>query len=61
MIPPQEIDDPTDSKPEDWVDTPKIPDPDAVKPDDWDESAPQMVSWCLRNTSPSPTYTVSRT
>ena len=29
--PPQEIDDPEDSKPEDWVDTKRIPDPDATK------------------------------
>lgn len=37
--PPKEIDDPADSKPEDWVDTARIPDPDAKKPDDWDEDA----------------------
>ena len=29
--PPKEIDDPEDSKPEDWVDEEKIPDPDAKK------------------------------
>ena len=41
--PPKEIDDPEDTKPEDWVDEAKIPDPDAVKPDDWDEDAPAMI------------------
>ncbi len=29
--PPKEIDDPEDTKPEDWVDTKRIPDPDATK------------------------------
>lgn len=33
--PPKEIDDPKDSKPDDWDERAKIPDPDAVKPDDW--------------------------
>ncbi|KAL2918157.1 hypothetical protein HK105_202084 [Polyrhizophydium stewartii] len=41
--PPAEIDDPTDSKPADWVDVAKIPDPKATKPDDWDESAPLEI------------------
>ncbi|KIK97676.1 hypothetical protein PAXRUDRAFT_824673 [Paxillus rubicundulus Ve08.2h10] len=41
--PPKEIDDPEDTKPEDWVDTKKIADPDAVKPDDWDESEPYEI------------------
>lgn len=41
--PPKEIDDPEDSKPEDWVDTQKIEDPNATKPDDWDEDAPQEI------------------
>jgi hypothetical protein len=35
--PPAEIDDPKDSKPEDWVDAVKIADPEAVKPEEWDE------------------------
>ncbi|UKZ55024.1 hypothetical protein TrVGV298_008840 [Trichoderma virens] len=35
-----EIDDPKDSKPEDWVDEARIADPEAVKPEDWDEDAP---------------------
>ena len=43
FLPPKEIDDPTDSKPADWVDEPKIPDPDAKKPDDWDEDAPAKI------------------
>lgn len=41
--PPEEIDDPSDVKPADWVDTARIPDPDAVKPDDWDEDAPREI------------------
>lgn len=39
MIPPvnpsKEVEDPTDKKPDDWDERPKIPDPNAVKPDDW--------------------------
>lgn len=39
VVPPvnplKEIDDPTDSKPQDWDERAKIPDPEAVKPDDW--------------------------
>lgn len=38
--PPEKIDDPKDSKPENWVDEARIPDPAAKKPDDWDEDAP---------------------
>ncbi|KAI0690740.1 Calreticulin family-domain-containing protein [Cytidiella melzeri] len=41
--PPSEIDDPEDSKPEDWVDTKRISDPDATKPEDWDEDAPYEI------------------
>ncbi|KAA0153943.1 hypothetical protein FNF28_06885 [Cafeteria roenbergensis] len=41
--PPKEIDDPTDSKPADWVDDAKIKDPEASKPDDWDEDAPPTI------------------
>merc|ERR1712169_90764 len=37
MIPPKEIDDPEDEKPDDWDDEPEtIADPDAEQPDDWD-------------------------
>ena len=38
--PEKEIDDPKDTKPEDWVDEARIPDPEAKKPEDWDEDAP---------------------
>eukprot|EP00741_Cyanophora_paradoxa_P009563 tig00001527_g9262.t1 len=41
--PPATIPDPTDSKPEDWVDEAEIPDATATKPDDWDEEAPQYI------------------
>ncbi|KAL2139981.1 hypothetical protein VTI28DRAFT_4411 [Corynascus sepedonium] len=41
--PPKEIDDPKDTKPDDWVDEARIPDPDAKKPDDWDEDAPYEI------------------
>jgi len=43
LIPAEEIDDPEDTKPSDWVDNPKIPDPEASKPEDWDEDAPRMI------------------
>ena len=43
FLPPKEIDDPEDTKPEDWVDEVKIPDPDATKPDDWDETLPAKI------------------
>jgi calnexin len=43
LTPPKTIDDPTDSKPLDWVDEAKIDDPVAVKPDDWDEEAPKTI------------------
>ncbi|KAI5920835.1 Calreticulin family-domain-containing protein [Camillea tinctor] len=41
--PPEEIDDPKDSKPDDWVDEARIPDPEAKKPEDWDEDAPYEI------------------
>ncbi|XP_068798199.1 calmegin isoform X2 [Struthio camelus] len=41
--PPKEIEDPSDKKPDDWDERPKIPDPNAVKPDDWDEDEPSKV------------------
>ncbi|KAH0787218.1 Calreticulin family protein [Histomonas meleagridis] len=41
--PPKEIDDPTDVKPDDWVDEEMIPDPEAKKPDDWDEDEPEYI------------------
>lgn len=43
FVPPKEIDDPSDTKPEDWVDEAKIKDPEASKPDDWDEDAPKRI------------------
>ena len=41
--PAEEIDDPNDKKPEDWVDEARIADPEAKKPEDWDEDAPFEV------------------
>jgi len=41
--PPKEVDDPTDIKPEDWVDEMSIIDVNAKKPDDWDDDAPRMI------------------
>ncbi|RCI14602.1 hypothetical protein L249_6835 [Ophiocordyceps polyrhachis-furcata BCC 54312] len=41
--PPAEIDDPKDTKPDDWVDKARIPDPEAKKPEDWDEDAPYEI------------------
>jgi calnexin len=41
--PAKEIDDPTDSKPADWVDSETIPDPGASKPEEWDESQPEYI------------------
>jgi calnexin len=43
LLPPEEIDDPTDKKPADWVDDAEIDDPEASKPDDWDEDAPRKI------------------
>lgn len=41
--PPKEIDDPTDSKPENWDEREKIADPTAERPADWDESQPPQM------------------
>jgi len=41
--PPKEIDDPTDSKPDDWIDEEVIPDPEIKKPEDWNEDAPREI------------------
>ncbi|KAF4469751.1 calcium-binding precursor cnx1 [Fusarium albosuccineum] len=41
--PDAEVDDPNDSKPDDWVDQARIPDPEAKKPEDWDEDAPYEI------------------
>jgi calreticulin len=37
FLQPQTIKDPTQSKPEDWVDEKRIPDPSDTKPDGWDD------------------------
>lgn len=37
------IDDPTDSKPGDWIDEAKMDDPKASKPDDWNEDEPFQI------------------
>lgn len=39
----QEIDDPEDEKPDDWVDEEEIDDPEATKPEDWDDDAPATI------------------
>jgi calnexin len=41
--PPKEINDPSDTKPEDWVDDEYIPDESAQKPEDWDENEPREI------------------
>ncbi|KAM7332834.1 calmegin [Alexandromys fortis] len=41
--PPREIDDPNDTKPDEWDDRARIPDPSAVKPEDWDENEPAQI------------------
>jgi len=50
--PPQEIPDPEDVKPGDWVDEETIPDPDATQPENWDtrrvipdEAAVKPAGW----------------
>lgn len=43
LVPAKDIDDPTDSKPENWVDEAKIADPEASKPEEWDEDAPREI------------------
>lgn len=42
-FPLKEIPDPSDVKPADWVEEPKMVDPSAKKPEDWDENEPQMI------------------
>jgi len=42
-FPKKEIDDPTDSKPSDWIDETEIPDPEDVKPAGWDDVPEQIV------------------
>eukprot|EP00051_Salpingoeca_urceolata_P007240 m.95895 g.95895 ORF g.95895 m.95895 type:complete len:550 (+) comp15169_c0_seq2:158-1807(+) len=43
LAPPKTIDDPTDSKPSDWVDDEMMDDPEDQKPQDWDEDAPEYI------------------
>ncbi|EPZ36059.1 Concanavalin A-like lectin/glucanase, subgroup domain-containing protein [Rozella allomycis CSF55] len=52
VIPPKEIEDPNDTKPEDWDEREKIPDESAVKPEDWDEEAPKEIE-DINDTKPS--------
>lgn len=40
---PETIPDPLETKPQDWIDAPKMEDPHATKPDDWDENQPAHV------------------
>jgi len=42
--PPEEVDDPEDKKPDDWVENPKMDEPGAAKPDEWDEDAPREIA-----------------
>lgn len=42
--PPKEIEDESDTKPEDWDDNERIVDETDTKPEDWDESAPRKIS-----------------
>ena len=39
----EQVDDLTESKPVDWVESEKMPDPAAVKPADWDEDQPRTI------------------
>jgi len=43
FLEPKEIDDPTDTKPSDWVDEAQIDDPSDTKPADWDNEAEQIA------------------
>ncbi|CAF0813592.1 unnamed protein product [Adineta ricciae] len=43
IIPPKEIVDETDRKPDDWDDREKIADATAKKPEDWDETEPKEI------------------
>ncbi|CAF1132478.1 unnamed protein product [Adineta ricciae] len=44
IIPPKEIVDETDRKPDDWDDREKIADTTAQKPEDWDETEPKEIA-----------------
>jgi calreticulin len=43
ILPPKEINDPSVSKPSDWVDLKEIVDPSATKPEDWDTILPTIT------------------
>jgi calreticulin len=43
ILPPKKIKDPSQSKPNDWVDSPKIADPRDVKPEGYDDIPKQIV------------------
>jgi calreticulin len=43
ILPPKKIKDPSQSKPSDWVDSPKMADPSDVKPDGYDDIPKQIV------------------
>lgn len=43
VVPPAEISDENDKKPEDWDDREQIDDPSDSKPEDWDEDAPKKI------------------
>lgn len=43
FLPPKTIPDPTDKKPEGWVEAAMIPDPNSVKPADWDDE-PALIA-----------------
>ncbi|MGH0186228.1 UNVERIFIED_CONTAM: hypothetical protein FKN15_021110 [Acipenser sinensis] len=43
VTPPREIEDPADTKPDEWDDRIHIPDPTVQKPHDWDEDAPPQI------------------
>ena len=42
FLKPKEIDDPDQSKPEDWVDEKRIPDPEEKKPAGYDDISPEI-------------------
>jgi len=43
MLPPKKINDPTKSKPADWVDNPQMDDPEDKKPEGWDDIKEEIV------------------
>jgi calnexin len=52
VCPPHTIDDPTDRKPDNWVDIDRIEDPNAVKPADWDDQ-PEFIPDPARGDPPA--------